>query len=109
MVFRAVLLAACAALPLQADTAHISYCPLPPMVEYYHDATEEQILPEDIVGVWYVEDVIPIELDVGIVYAVFISPTDLEYEIDTGWISYGDQVPVPPDIVETQFRKGILP
>jgi hypothetical protein len=103
MIYRAVLvLFAAVSLPITSQADDI--CPEPPVVEYYDAATEQQIPTEEIVGVWYVEEVIDTPTEVGTVYALFISPTDHEYEIDTSWIIYGDDAPVSIEEMEQRFR-----
>ncbi len=67
-------------------------CPPPPVVEYYSAETEEQMLPEDIVGVWFVEEVIVTQTETGPIYGLFITEAEgVEYEIDTAWIAEANE------------------
>ncbi len=85
-MFRAAVLSSFVAVSFPVASEDV--CPPPPVVEYFSAETEESIPREEIVGVWFVEEVIVTPTDTGIVYGLFISEAiGVEYEIDTAWIA----------------------
>ncbi|MCU0677987.1 MAG: hypothetical protein MUF19_00160 [Candidatus Pacebacteria bacterium] len=65
------------------------------------------MLREDIVGVWFVEEVISTETELGTVFALFITEADVEYDIDTTWIAEANEdgtVMITLDEIEARYE-----